>query len=215
MTRPLYPIAIDLTGQPVLVVGLGPVGRRRAAGLLAAGAVVRAVDPDPSLADVPAAIDWLREPFRPEHVQGTRLVIAAAVPEVNAAVVVAARAAGVWVNSASDPASGDVVVPAVARRGPIVLSVTTTGAGPVLARRACERASASLGPEVVALAELLTELRPLVRQRLADPGARRLLLDEWADPRWLDRIATDGPDVVRTALRAELERAARGADPGQ
>lgn len=211
----LYPIALDLRGQPVLVVGLGPVGRRRAAGLLAAGAVVRAVDPDPTLTDVPGAILWLREPFRPEHLQGVRLAIAAATPEVNAAVVLAARTAGVWVNSASDPGAGDVVVPAVERVGPIVLGVTTTGAGPGLARWIARQAGAALGPEVVALAELLGALRPIVRQRLADPETRHRLLQDWADPAWLDRIAREGPAAVRAALLADLERRAGGADPAQ
>ena len=43
-----YPVALDVSGVPVLVVGAGPVAARKVAGLAAAGAVVRVVAPDVS-----------------------------------------------------------------------------------------------------------------------------------------------------------------------
>ena len=44
---PGYPIELELRDRTVLVVGLGAVGRRKAAGLARAGARVIGVDPDP------------------------------------------------------------------------------------------------------------------------------------------------------------------------
>ncbi len=207
----LYPIALDLVGRHTLVVGLGSVGRRRAEGLLAAGALVRALDPRPILTEIVPGLTLVRELFRPEHLHDAVLVVAAAPPEVNRAVVQAARAAGVWVNSASDPAEGDFLVPAVWRSGPVVLSVTTTGAGPTLARLLCDRAAAALGPEAAALAVLLAELRPQVLARIPDPAARRRLFRDWADPRWLDQLAASGVGLVRDAMLQALDQAARGA----
>ena len=40
-----YPITLDLTGRRALVIGGGPVAARRAAGMLAAGAVVEVIAP--------------------------------------------------------------------------------------------------------------------------------------------------------------------------
>ena len=45
-----YPVALDLHGVVVLVVGAGPVAARKVAGLASAGAVVRVVAPDVSAA---------------------------------------------------------------------------------------------------------------------------------------------------------------------
>ena len=48
-----YPVLLDLAGRLCLVVGGGPVGWRKAQGLLAVGAMVRLVDPVANLAAQP------------------------------------------------------------------------------------------------------------------------------------------------------------------
>lgn len=110
----LLPLHIQMDGLPVLVVGAGPVGRRRRQTLLDAGAIVRWVAPDsPEVA----------APFSEHHLDGQRLVFACATPAVNQAVTDAARARGVWVCRADAP--GDLELPAVRRSGDITASLTT------------------------------------------------------------------------------------------
>jgi precorrin-2 dehydrogenase/sirohydrochlorin ferrochelatase len=202
---PGYPIELDLCGRTVLVVGLGAVGRRKAAGLLAAGA--RVVGIDPAATDVPAGVEVRAEPYRPAQLEGISLAVAAASPEVNRQVVADARRLSIWVSSASDPDEGDFIIPAVWRSGPLLLTVSTSGASPALAAALRDRAAAVLGP-AAGLAAILAELRPEVLARLGDdPDARRRVLADWADPRWLDLCRTDGPDAVRRALIRTMEDA--------
>src|SRR4051794_3353514 len=120
---PGYPIEIDLTGRTALVVGLGTVGRRKAAGLVEAGARVIGVDPNPPT-ELLRGVEARAELYHADHLRGVVLAIAAASAEVNRRVVVDAKRAGVWVNSASDPAAGDFMVPAVWRDGPLTLTVS-------------------------------------------------------------------------------------------
>jgi siroheme synthase-like protein len=206
-----YPIELNLSARTVLVVGLGPVGRRRAAGLVEAGARVIGVDPAAGgmAAEDLAGIEVRCEAYRAEHLRGASLAIAAATPEVNRRVVADARRMGVWCCSASDPGEGDFTVPAVWRSGPLVLTISTSGASPALAAALRDRAAEALGPAAAGLAALLAELRPLVLARAQDPAARRRILAEWGDPRWLALWAEQGPEAVRRALEEHLEESAK------
>jgi siroheme synthase-like protein len=209
---PGYPIELDLRGRRVLVVGLGAVGLRKAEGLATAGAHVIGVDPAPGerrAEDVVSSppIEIRREPYRAAHLKGVSLAIAAATAAVNSRVVADARRARIWVCSTSDPGAGDFTVPAVWRDGPLTLTVATAGASPALAVALRDRAVQALGPAAAGLAELLAELRGEVLARLASPAARRRLLADWADPRWLDRWLSDGPEAVRQTLLRALEEA--------
>lgn len=202
-----YLIELDLHGRIVLVVGLGPVGRRKAAGLIEAGARVIGVDPaaEGMAREDLEGIEVRCEAYQAEHLRGASLAIAAANPEVNRRVVADARRAGILCCSTSDPPEGDFTVPAVWRSGPLVLTVSTSGASPALAAALRDRAVQALGPAAAGLAALLAELRPLVMSRLEDPAARRRVLAEWADPRWLAIWNEQGPDAARRALEQRLE----------
>jgi siroheme synthase-like protein len=184
------------------------VGRRKAADLLEAGARVLGVDPAARAEMLPAGIELRVEPYCADHLDGRVLAVAAAPAAVNRRVVADARRARVWVSSASDPGAGDFTRPATRRAGRLAVAVTTGGASPALAAALRDRAAAALGTEAAALTALLAELRPLVRQRLPDPRARRRLFTAWADPRWLRRCRDDGPEAVRAALLAALDEAA-------
>jgi len=161
-----YPVYLDLRGVPVLVVGAGPVAARKVAGLAAAGARVRVVAPSVSPALDRALVDEVRErPFEPADLDGVRLVVTATGSrDVDASVAAAATAAGLWVNAADQPDDCSFILPAIARRGPLSVAVSTGGASPALARRLRDRAGALLSDEVVALAQELQSRRTAVRE---------------------------------------------------
>ncbi len=201
---PGYPIELDLRGRTALVVGLGAVGRRKAEGLLAAGARVIGVDPN---GHPLGGVEVRTEPYRVEHLQGVSLAFAAATTDVNRNVVRDARAAGVWVSSASDPLDGDFTIPALWREGPLLVTVSTSGASPALAASLRDRAAEAIGPAAAGFAALLAELRSVVLASFPDdPDTRRRILTGWAEPRWLDRYNADGVHVVREAMLTELQR---------
>lgn len=204
---PGFPIVLELSGRLVVVIGLGEVGRRKALGLAEAGANVLAVDPAGSDRVFPANIAIRVEPYRDDHLEGAVLAFAAATPEVNRQVVADARRRNLLINAASEPESGDFAVPATWRSGPIVLAVSTSGAGPALSATLRDRAADSIGTPAAELAELLIELRPMALAMVPNNRARRQLLRRWSDPEWLDRITREGPDSVRIAFLALLHRA--------
>lgn len=202
----LYPIELDLNGRTALVVGLGSVGRRKAAGLVAAGAAVIGIDPAVTSETCPESVSPRVEPYHERHLEGVSLVVAACTPEVNRRVVADARAAGLWVNSASEPGSSDFFLPAVWRSGGILLTVSTSGASPALARMLRDRAAEALGKAAAGLAATLADLRPIVLARVENPEIRRKILNNWGNPRWLDLFAKGGATAVRGELTRVLDK---------
>lgn len=197
---------MNLAGKRAVVVGLGPVGRRKAASLVACGAEVVGIDPAPLKQPLPG-VEHRAEQYHPDHLLGASIGFAAATPEVNRRVVDDARRLGVWVSSASEPGSGDFTLPAVWRDGPIVVSVSTSGASPALAASLRDRIAGGLGigPAASGLAALLVEIRPEVLRVVTDPEARRRAFREMADPRWLDHFDREGVEATRRALRSAYD----------
>lgn len=164
-TATLYPVFLDLAGAPVLVVGGGPVAARKVAGLVAAGAVVSvvALAVAPELVSAGPAVVH-RRAFQPDDVAGFRLVFTATGrPEVDAAVFAAATASGIWANSADDPPSCSFQLPAVLRRGPVTVAVSSAGRSPALASWLRDRIGQAYGEELAELAAAIATQRDAIR----------------------------------------------------
>ena len=161
VAAPLYPVNLVLAGRRCLVVGGGAVAAAKVRSLLAADAEVTVVAP--RVAEEIAGLDRVRierRPYRAGEVAGYRLAMTATDdPEVNRRVHLDGEEAGVWVNSADDPANCSFTLPAVVRQGPITVAVGTGGYSPALAtwlRRHVER---ELDGAYLVLLDLLAELR--------------------------------------------------------
>src|SRR6056297_3277842 len=126
-----YPVVLDLHELPVLVVGGGRIGARKADGLAAAGARVRLVATVVSPHFDRAAVDDGRE----HDLDDVRLVVTATGDETtDRRISEAARRSGIWTNAADQPVDCEFILPAIARTGRVTVSVSTDGASPALAR---------------------------------------------------------------------------------
>jgi precorrin-2 dehydrogenase/sirohydrochlorin ferrochelatase len=162
--EPQYPVHLNVSGRRCLVVGGGPVARRKARALLEAGADVTMVASE--VDEVLAGLTLERRPYRSGEAAAYRLVITATGdPEVDGQVFRDADAAGVWVNSADDPEHCSFTLPAVVRRGALTFSVGTGGHSPALARWLKAELESEFGPEYEILLRLLSEAREVLRSR--------------------------------------------------
>jgi uroporphyrin-III C-methyltransferase / precorrin-2 dehydrogenase / sirohydrochlorin ferrochelatase len=127
---PAYPIALDLSGRAVVVVGGGTVALRRARALVEARAVVTVIAPQVRPEFDELAVHVVPRGYRDGDLHGCWLAHAATDdPAVNAAVAAAAERDRIWCVRADDAGASAAWTPAVARHGDVTVAVTA-GADP-------------------------------------------------------------------------------------
>ncbi len=202
-----YPIMLNLSGRICVVVGGGPVAERKTRGLLEAGARVRVVSPNvtDALAELARAeaVEWIAREYAEGDLAGATLAFAATDrPETNAQVVSEARAQGMMANAADGESEGDFIVPAVLRRGELVLTASASGAGPAVSARIIRELAQRFGPEYARYLTTLRRIRAIVRANVDDPSERRTLIaaasTEASLKHWSETIdSLDDREIVR------------------
>ena len=140
----MFPLVAELGGRRVVVVGAGAVGSRKAQQLVDGGAAVTVVAPE-VLAALPGGTTLITREFRDGDLDDAVLVVSATGrPDVDDAVVAAARVRNVLVNVVDDPRRSSFFFTAVHREGDVVVAVSTEGASPALAAWVRDRAAAAL-----------------------------------------------------------------------
>jgi precorrin-2 dehydrogenase/sirohydrochlorin ferrochelatase len=198
-----YPVNLVVAGRPVLVVGGGRVALGKVQGLLDAGASVTVVAPEvvAEVGDLPVTVE--RRAYRPGEAGDYRLVVTATGdPTVNGQVAADADAAGVWVNSADDPERCTFTLPSRFRRGDLLVTVSTGGRSPALARWLREQLEAVVGPEYELLLQVLAAERDRLRAagRSTELPGWRTALESGMLERLRDGDVAGAEELLRTCL---------------
>jgi precorrin-2 dehydrogenase / sirohydrochlorin ferrochelatase len=164
METTFYMAALNLAGRRCLVVGAGAVGLEKIEGLLVCDAEVVVVAPEAEREVVElaesGAVEWRRRPYTAADLEGCFLVVAATSnTDVNIAVSGDAEARAMLVNVVDVPPLCNFILPAIVRRGPIAIAISTAGASPALAKRMKSQIAELFGEEYATLALMLNEVR--------------------------------------------------------
>ena len=181
----LLPLFLTLTGRRVLLVGGGPVAAAKLDQLLAAGADVRVVAPDVDAhieraaeAATTAGVTIDRRAFAPTDLDEAWLVVAAATPEVNREVAIAAEVRRLFVNAVDDPPNASAFLSGVVRRQGVTIAISTSGDAPALTGLLREALDAMLPEDLDEWIEEARRQRALWRREQVPMEKRRpLLLD--------------------------------------
>jgi precorrin-2 dehydrogenase len=193
------PLFLTANRLRIVVVGGGPVGRRKAGTLVSAGATVRVVALEGRPAELPSdpRLEWLTEPYRPDHLDGAGLVFAAGPVSVNERVAADARARGLFVCRTDEAGLGDFTTPVTVRRGRFTIAVSTGGASPSLARRIRDRLGETFDETFADWVGVLGRWRDRALQ--ADwkaPEGRDGFLERISEWSWLELFRAEGADAV-------------------
>ncbi len=215
----MIPIWLDVTGRHVIIVGLGPVGQRRALQFQRAGALVTGVDPLPRI----QGQEWgelirngLELQSQPYHISifeelsligiKPQLALACANPTVNKQVVADCRQLKIWAStstfSENDPA--DFQLGAVARGESMAVCVHSDRSSPGLSSSVRDEIAETLLPAADRLAKLASFWRPRILNEIADDSEKKRLLDLFSN-RAILKSEVQNPGTGEKMIQSELD----------
>ena len=180
----MYPVLFDPARVRAVVVGRGPAAVRRLKGLEAAGVAdikVFAADADDELAALAGAKLTPGLPVRGDF-EGANLILVAGLEDALAGGIArTARELGVAINVEDRTQWCDFHLPATVRRGDLLLTASTGGRSPGLARALREHLEGQFGPEWEGRLDALAKARDGWRAEGHGPSEVSKRTQEWID----------------------------------
>jgi len=177
-----YPVNLDLQNRKCLVVGGGDVGTRKAVTLLDCGAVVTAVSIKASEKLLKLAesglIELKRRPYTETDLGGMFLVICATDDEeLNRQVSRDAEKFNMLCNIADRPEACNFILPALVKRGDLVIAVSTSGKSPAFAKKIRKDLEKQYGVEYADFLILMGAIRKKLLSYSHEPEAHKPLFE--------------------------------------
>jgi precorrin-2 dehydrogenase/sirohydrochlorin ferrochelatase len=204
-----YPVYLDMQGRNALVIGGGAVGTRKAETLLRAGARVTLVSPQATEAIRALAAEgrltWHPRPYRTSDLEAMFLAFGATDdPELNRRIQADAEKKQVLCNFADQPDRGHFILPSIVERGDLLVSISTCGQSPAVARRLRQELEARFGEEYAPFLQLMGAVRAWLLEREHAPDDHRQLFGRLIDGGLLAMVKSGDREGIDTLLQSVL-----------
>jgi precorrin-2 dehydrogenase/sirohydrochlorin ferrochelatase len=200
-----YPVNLNIKNRRCLVVGGGAVGTRKVSTLLDCGARVTVVSPDPTpqLKELAAqgAIHLKQRPYRSDDVDQMFLVIGATDDErLNRQISTDAERHNTLCNIADRPEVCNFILPAIVRRGDLVITISTSGNSPALAKRLRLDLEKQFGNEYADFLRLMGAVREKLLRQAHEPEAHKDLFNQLIDRDLIGLIKANKTEQIDALL---------------
>lgn len=211
-----YPVMLEVAGRRCVVIGSGPMAESKAQDLVDAGASVEVIGPEPSAGlvgmETEGLVGLVRRAYAEGDLEGAFVAIAdVADPQLIERIYAEANRSGVLLNSVDDVPHCHFGAASKIRRGDLLVTLSTGGKAPALAKQLRRKLESELTEEYALLVDLLGEAR-----QAAWPARQSMSFDEWA-ARWEAALDADLISMVRRgeieAVREHLLRALTDPQP--
>jgi len=188
-----YPIHLDIQNRNCLVVGGGQVGTRKVNTLLNCGAKVTVVSPEISerlqnLAET-TPLTLKSRPYRSADLEGVFLVIGATDDEtLNQQISSDAEGRNTLCNIADRPAVCNFILPSIVQRDDLVITVSTSGRSPALAKKLRKTLECQFGPEYGDFLQLLGAIRKKLLSQAHEPEVHKPLFEQLINSNLIEMI---------------------------
>ena len=188
------PLCFNVKRKSCLIIGGGNIAYRKAVLLNKAGAIINVVAPKiaddlAELAEQSGGVLTQRK-YQTDDLHGHIFIIGATdIDTINQQVANDANSLGVLVNIVDSPDLCDVIFPALIDRTPLLISVSSSGAAPVLARSIRSQIESSVPANIGELGDFIAERRTAVRVALNNSESRvRQFWEQMLDSEISERV---------------------------
>jgi precorrin-2 dehydrogenase/sirohydrochlorin ferrochelatase len=213
-----YPVHLDMKGRHCVIVGGGHIALRRIRGLVEVGAHVTVISPQchPEILQlaVEGSVRIVQQDYRGEvDLVSADLIFAATNDElVNKWIADDAKKLRIPLNHVGDSKSSTFIVPAVLRRGQLIMSVSTSGASPSLAKQIRDELTGYYGDEYKIYVDFLSEFREWVMMKVANEHDRAKIFHQVLKFDILELIRVEKLHVFRSWLQIVLDQDLQDVD---
>jgi precorrin-2 dehydrogenase/sirohydrochlorin ferrochelatase len=200
-----YPIHLDIKNRNCLIVGGGAVGTRKVNTLLECGAHVTVVSPDPTphLAQLASggSITLKKRTYRSDDLTDMFLVIGATDDEIlNRQVSEDAERAQILCNIADRPEVCNFILPSIVRRGDLVITISTSGKSPALAKHLRQKLETQFGREYADFLILMGAIRQKLLSKAHEPEAHKALFNQLIDSDLIQLMQAGKTEEINSLL---------------
>ena len=199
-----YGVSLNLQDKKCIVVGGGAVAERKILRLLENKAVVTVVSPQltENLQKLQKQFIWIADTYQESYLEDSFLVIAATNSrEVNQEIAQYCHAHNKLVNIIDSLEESNFTVNSTVQRGDLLLTISTGGASPALAKKIRQQLEEQYGPEYAVVLDIMRTLRAEVMEKISDEEKRRTFLQELGQ--------TDIEKILQTETTEEWEKRVR------
>ncbi|MDP2861732.1 MAG: bifunctional precorrin-2 dehydrogenase/sirohydrochlorin ferrochelatase [Desulfobacterales bacterium] len=200
-----YPVNLDIRNRKCLVVGGGDVGTRKVMTLIECGAVVTVVSPEAGekllgLAES-GTIALKKRSYAGSDLEGMFLVICATDDEeLNRQVGRDAGKFNMLCNIADRPEACNFILPALVKRGDLVIAVSTSGKSPAFAKKIRKALEKQYGVEYADFLKLMGAIRKKLLSNSHEPEAHKPLFEKIINKDIVQLIKNNDTDKIDSVL---------------
>ena len=200
-----YPVHLDINNRNALVVGGGGVGTRKVRTLLACGARVTVVSLETSrqLRDLAASGEIVLEErsYQSADLSGMFLVIGATNDEkLNRQISSDADQLNTLCNIADRPEVCNFILPSIVHRDDLVITISTSGKSPALAKKLRNSLENQFGEEYGTLLQLMGAIRKKLLRQAHEPEAHKPLFEQLLNSDLIGMIQENRTDDINALL---------------
>lgn len=205
----LYPVSLNLKNKKCVVIGGGSVAERKIKSLVNASADTLVISPriTKNIEELynEKKISWIKAEYTKALIQNCFLVIAATDNRlVNKTISKHCETNNTLVNVIDSVDDSNFIVNATMKQGDLIISVSTSGKSPALARKIKEELTLKYGAEYGVLLGILGEIRDEAKKQISDDNLRKEFFTRAIGPEILDLIKQEKVIEAKRRLKSWL-----------